>query len=149
LDPYYSSTELPNIPRLLSNPECLSANSSFYLASRGLVERHPQVLRALFDELTRADRLAQSARQEAVTLVAGFSGLDAAVVSRFIARRPSSPVGLLGAQTVVDQLRVADAFFRLGLIPRQVQVAVFVWRPSAAEYARLAEPASARPSPAL
>src|SRR2546429_5050639 len=53
-----------------------------YLAARGLVERHPQVLRALFDELTRADRLAQSARQEAVALVAGFSGLDAAVGDR-------------------------------------------------------------------
>lgn len=148
-DPFYAATELAIRPRVLANGEGLSGNASFYLAARALVERHPQVLRALFDELTRADRLAQSARQEAVALVAGFSGLDAAVVSRFIARRPSSPVGLLAAQTVVDQQRVADAFFRLGLIPRQVQVADIVWRPSAAEYARLAEPAAARPSSAL
>ena len=90
-DPFYAATELAIRPRVLANGEGLSGNASFYLAARGLVEHHPQVLRALFDELTRADRLAQSARQEAVALVAGFSGLDAAVVSRFIARRPSSP----------------------------------------------------------
>src|SRR2546429_5767542 len=81
-DPFYAATELAIRPRVLANGEGLSGNASFYLAARGLVERHPQVLRALFDELTRADRLAQSARQEAVALVAGFSGLDAAVGDR-------------------------------------------------------------------
>src|SRR5256884_5762786 len=92
-DPFYAATELAIRPRVLANGEGLSGNASFYLAARGLVERHPQVLRALFDELTRADRLAQSARQEAVALVAGFNGLDAAAARPFIPRPPSCPTG--------------------------------------------------------
>ncbi len=137
-DPFYAATELAIQPRVLATGRELSSNNSFYLAARPFVDRHPQVLAVLFDELTRADQLAQDARKEAIKLIASFSGLDAGVVSLFIQRRPRSPVGLLGPRTVADQQRVADAFFKLGLIPRPVTVADIVWAPKAAEFARLA-----------
>ncbi len=137
-DPFYAATELAIQPRVLATGRELSSNNSFYLAARPFVDKHPQVLAVLFDELTRADQLAQDARKEAIKLIASFSGLDAGVVSLFIQRRPRSPVGLLGPRTVADQQRVADAFFKLGLIPRPVTVADIVWAPKAAEFARLA-----------
>ena len=71
----------------------------------------------------------QERRGEAIKLIAGFSGLDAGVVSLFLQRRPRSPVGPLNAQTVADQQRVADAFHKLGLIPKPVRVSDSVWRP--------------------
>lgn len=117
------------------NRPLASSNNSFYLAARPFVQAHPQVLRVLFEELSRADRLAQEARKDAIKLIADFSGLDAGVVSLFIQRRPSSPVGLLSNATVADQQRVADAFFKLGLIPKPVNVADIVWRPAAAQLA--------------
>jgi sulfonate transport system substrate-binding protein len=52
------------------------------------------------------------------------------VVSLFLQRRPPSPVGLLRAETVADQQRVADAFAKLALIPKPVKVADIVWRPT-------------------
>ena len=137
-DPFYAATELAIQPRVLATGRELSSNNSFYLAARPFVDRHPQALAVLFEELTRADQLAQDARKDAIRLIASFSGLDAGVVSLFIQRRPRSPVGLLGPGTVADQQRVADAFFRLGLIPRPVAVADIVWTPKAAEFARLA-----------
>jgi sulfonate transport system substrate-binding protein len=130
-DPFYAAAELAIKPRVLATGRDLSSNNSFYLGSRPFVTRHPQAVAVLFEELTRADRFAQENRPEAIKLVADFSGLDAGVVSRFIDRRPRSPVGLLTAQTVSDQQRVADAFFKLGLIPKPVRVADIVWRPEA------------------
>ena len=131
-DPFYAATELAIQPRVLATGRDLaSSNNSFYLAARPFVQAHPQVLRVLFDELSRADRLAQEARKDAIKLIADFSGLDAGVVSLFIQRRPSSPVDVLGPTTVADQQRVADAFFKLGLIPKPVNVADIVWRPAA------------------
>jgi len=131
-DPFYAATELAIQPRVLATGRDLaSSNNSFYLAARPFVQAHPQVLRVLFDELSRADRLAQEARKDAIKLIADFSGLDAGVVSLFIQRRPSSPVDVLGPATVADQQRVADAFFKLGLIPKPVNVADIVWRPAA------------------
>jgi sulfonate transport system substrate-binding protein len=132
-DPYYAATELALKPRVLATGRDLSSNNSFYLASKPFVNDHPQALAAIFQELTRADQLVQDNRKEAIKLVADFSGLDAGVVSLFIQRRPKSPVGPLSPQTVADQQRVADAFFKLGLIPKPVQVAQIVWRPDSAK----------------
>ncbi|MBP6404790.1 MAG: sulfonate ABC transporter substrate-binding protein [Ramlibacter sp.] len=128
-DPFYAATELAIKPRVLTTGRALSSNNSFYLASRPFATQHPQALNALFEELTRADQLVQERRGEAIKLIAGFSGLDAGVVSLFLQRRPRSPVGPLNAQTVADQQRVADAFHKLGLIPKPVRVSDIVWRP--------------------
>ena len=109
----------------------LSGNNSFYLASRPFATQHAGALTHLFAALSEADQLAQNRRSEAIKLVAEFSGLDAGVVSLFLQRRPPSPVKPLAADVVQDQQRVADAFQRLNLIPRRVQVADIVWRPQA------------------
>jgi sulfonate transport system substrate-binding protein len=135
-DPFYAAIELAIKPRVLATGRELSSNNSFYLASRPFASQHAQTLSALFEELSRADALVQSNRTEAIKLVSEFSGLDAGVVSLFIQRRPVSPVGPLNAAAIADQQRVADAFLRLGLIPRPVKVADIVWRPEATQVAR-------------
>jgi sulfonate transport system substrate-binding protein len=135
-DPFYAATELAIKPRALATGRALQAsNNSFYLASRPFVTEHPATLQALLQELTRADRFVQTQRPQAIKLIAEFSGLDAGVVSLFLQRRPPSPVGPLSAATVVDQQRVADAFARLGLIPKPVKVADIVWQPAHATLA--------------
>lgn len=135
-DPFYAATELAIQPRVITTGRGLSGNNSFYLASLPLAKRHPEVIGVLFDELTRADRFAQEQRPAAIKLISDFSGLDAGVVSLFLQRRPRSPVGLLTADTVTDQQRVADAFARLALIPKPVKVAEIVWRPALAQLAQ-------------
>ena len=137
-DPFYAATELAIKPRALATGRDLSSNNSFYLASRAFVTQHEPALLVLLQELTRADGIAQGNRKEAIKLVSDFSGLDAGVVSLFLQRRPASPVGPLSAATVADQQRVADAFFKLGLIPKPVKVADIVWRANASQLASLA-----------
>lgn len=130
-DPYYAATEIAIKPRVLVTGRELSANNSFYLASRRFAEQHPDAVKALFEELSAADRFAQTQRAATVKLVSDFSGLDKAVVERFISRRPVSPVAPLQPETVIDQQRVADTFFKLGLLPKPVVVADIVWQPEA------------------
>lgn len=128
-DPFYAATELAIAPRALVTGRNLSSNNSFYLASRPFATQHADTVAVLFEELTRADRLVQTNRKEAIQLIADFSGLDAGVVSLFLQRRPPSPVGPLDAKTTADQQRVADSFHALGLIPKPVTVAEIVWQP--------------------
>ena len=136
-DPFYAAVELAIRPRVLTTGRDLSSNNSFYLASRPFVTQHEAALLVLLQELTRADSIAQNNRSEAIRLVSNFSGLDAGVVSLFIQRRPASPVGPLSAATISDQQRVADAFFKLGLIPRAVRVSAIVWRGSGSSVVQL------------
>jgi sulfonate transport system substrate-binding protein len=128
-DPFYAAVELALKPRVLTTGRGLSSNNSFYLASRPFATQHPQAVAVLFEELTRADRLAQQDRPAVIKLISDFGLLDAGVVNLFVQRRPASPVGLITAQTVADQQRVADAFHKLGLIPKPIRVADIVWRP--------------------
>lgn len=140
-DPYYAATEVSIKPRVLASGRDLSANNSFYLASRKFAEQHPEALKVLFDELTRADQFAQTRRAEAVKLISDFSGLDRTVVERFIARRPPSPVTSLPVEAIADQQRVADAFVKLGLIPKPITVADIVWhQPTSARVAVATRP---------
>jgi sulfonate transport system substrate-binding protein len=132
-DPFYAATELALKPRVLATGRDLSANNSFYLASRPFATRYPQALAALFDELTRADRFVQENRPAAVKLIADFSGVDAGVVSLFLKRRPPSPVAVLGSRAIADQQQVADSFHKLGLIPKPIRVADIVWRPESSK----------------
>ncbi|MDB5967037.1 MAG: aliphatic sulfonate transporter substrate-binding protein [Polaromonas sp.] len=136
-DPFYAATELAIRPRTLATGRDLSSNNSFYLASRAFVTQHETALWGVLEELTRADVLAQTNRKEAITLVSSFSGLDAGVVSLFLQRRPPSPVTPLSPATIADQQRVADAFFKLGLVPRAIRVADIVWRPDVSRLAQL------------
>jgi sulfonate transport system substrate-binding protein len=128
-DPYYAATELDIKPRVLTTGQGLSGNNSFYLASREFTEKHPGAVIALLDELTRADAYVQGSRKESAQLISDFSGLNLATVHLFLSRRPRSPTGPLNSAIVADQQRVADAFLRLGLIPRAVKVADIVWTP--------------------
>ena len=134
-DPFYAAIELDIKPRALVTGRSLSSNNSFYLASRPFALQQGPALAVLLEELTRADAFAQARRKDAIQLIADFSGLDAGIVSRFIQRRPPSPVGPLSPATVADQQRVADAFFKLGLIPKPVRVADIVWQADAARLA--------------
>jgi len=136
-DPFYAAIELDIKPRVLASGRELSNNNSFYLASRPFASQQGQALAVLLEELTRADTFAQARRKDAIKLIADFSGLDAGIVSLFIQRRPPSPVGPLSPATVADQQRVADAFFKLGLIPKPVRVAEIVWQSDAARLASL------------
>jgi sulfonate transport system substrate-binding protein len=143
-DPYYAATEIDIQPRVLATGQELSANASFYLASRPFVQNHPHALAAVLDELTRADAHVQNHRKEAAQLISDFSGLSLATVHRFISRRPRSPVGPLSPATVADQQRVADAFFAQGLIPKAVVVSHIVWQPP---HGVLAQSTPARTAP--
>jgi sulfonate transport system substrate-binding protein len=129
-DPFYAATELAVKPRILATN--LSDNNSFYLASRPFVEQHPRTILAVLDELTKADAYVQSNRKEAAQLVADFSGLELATVHLFISRRPKSPTTPLQPATIAEQQRVADAFFKLQLIPKPIKVADIVWQPGRA-----------------
>lgn len=132
-DPFYAAAELSARPRVLATGRELSSNNSFYLASRAFATQHGAALSVLFEELSRADRFVQENRSEAIKLIANFAGLDAGVVNRFIGRRPKSPVGPITPEAVIEQQRVADSFFKLGLIPKPIRVADIVWRPESSK----------------
>lgn len=128
-DPYYAAAEIAGQTRVLTTGRGLTGNNSFYLASRAFASDHGPTLQVLFAALTDADQYAQQNRKAAAELFADFSGLNLSTVHRVLSRRPPSPVGPITPTLVAEQQKVADAFLRLGLIPRPISVAAIVWQP--------------------
>jgi sulfonate transport system substrate-binding protein len=126
-DPYYAAAEIDGRARVLHTGVGLTSNNSFYLASRALT-RDARTLAALFAALSEADAWAKANRTETAHFLSAASGLPLATTIRFLERRTSGPITRLREADIADQQRVADAFARIGLIPRPVRVADAVSR---------------------
>lgn len=134
-DPFYAATEQSIRARALSSGEGLTGNNSFYLASRGLVEHHPQAHQGLVRRAYACRPPGAGLAQGGRVLLAAFSGLDANVVSRFIGHRPRLADHAAQSRHGGRAAARGRRLFRLGVIPRQVKVADIVWQPTAVEYA--------------
>ena len=126
-DPYYAAAEIDGKARVLSTGVGLTSNNSYYLASRALT-RDARALKALFDSLSEADAWVKANRTETAHFLSVASGLPLSTTIRFIERRTSGPITRLKDADIADQQRVADAFSKLGLIPKPIRVADAVWK---------------------
>jgi sulfonate transport system substrate-binding protein len=126
-DPYYAAAEIDGRARVLSTGVGLTSNNSYYLASRALT-RDTRTLKALFESLSEADAWVKANRTETAHFLSVASGLPLSTTIRFIERRTSGPITRLKESDIVDQQRVADAFSRLGLIPKPIKVSDVVWK---------------------
>ena len=121
-DPYYAAAEIDGRARVLSTGVGLTSNNSYYLASRALTH-DARTLKALFDSLSESDAWVKANRTETAHFLAVASGLPLSTTIRFIERRTAGPITRLKDSDIADQQRVADAFSKLGLIPKPIRVA--------------------------
>ncbi len=130
-DPYYAAAKIDGHARVLATGRGLSSNNSFYLGSRELTRR-PALLKGLFAALSQADTSSKADLPGTARFLSEATGVPLAGTLRFLDRRASGPVTVLKASDIADQQRVADAFSRIGLIPKPLHVADAVWQPGAA-----------------
>ena len=130
-DPYYAAAEIDGRARVLATGQGLSSNNSFYLGSKALTQQ-PAVLKALFAALSEADAWAKANLPQTARFLSEATGVPLAGTIRFLARRTAGPVTVLKPADIADQQRVADAFSRIGLIPKPLRVADAVWQPGPA-----------------
>jgi len=120
-DPFLAGAELNGKPRVLRNGEGLSNNRTFYLAATDFAEQQGQVLRAVFAELRKTNDWADRHPQQVAEQLAPQLGVPVPVLALATGRRRYTAVPV-DAAIVAEQQRIADTFFKLKLIPRQVQV---------------------------
>jgi sulfonate transport system substrate-binding protein len=121
-DPFLAGAELvASKPRVLRNGEGLSNNRTFYLAATDFAQTQRQVLRAVFNELRKTNDWADKNPQAVAEQLAPQLGVPVSVLALATGRRRYTAVPV-DADIVAEQQRIADTFFRLKLIPRNVQV---------------------------
>jgi sulfonate transport system substrate-binding protein len=127
-DPYFAIGETKQNGRILVNASDITKTNSFYIANRDFAKTHGRLLQQIIDVTSTTATWAEAHRDEVAKALSAVTNipLDIQTVA---ANRSSFAVGPITDDIVATQQRVADRFFKLGLIPKPVLVRDAVWKP--------------------
>ena len=120
-DPFTSAAELQAGARVLADATGVAPNYAYYLAERGYAEKHPQVIRTLFDDTVERGAWIKANLKEAARLIAPLQGLPVEVVESAL-NRYEFRVTPLTPEVVAAQQQIADTFHELKLIPKPIRI---------------------------
>jgi sulfonate transport system substrate-binding protein len=128
----YSSLALSQSPsHVLANGEGLGLSGPVYSARREYARDNGAFIHDLLDELTAAEALTRSQREDSLNVLTEFMGLPAEVVARYMDNRPPSPILPIDDKIIEAQQATADLFFQNRLLPKAIEVKKAVWNSQA------------------
>ncbi|TCU25786.1 sulfonate transport system substrate-binding protein [Rhizobium azibense] len=132
-DPYLAIAEADPETRILTTAEGIVASYSYFLANQDFTDANGQVVVDVIDELARVGTSAQGKLDDTVRELSEITGVPAEV-TRVALSRPGADLGAV--TTITDdaaayQQALADEFYELGIVPKQLTIGDIVWRPKA------------------
>jgi len=121
-DPYVAAVDKTPDVRILADGDGLASYQRYYLASSSFAAAHPEVISTVFAQLSSAGAWVRSHPEDAAKLLAPIWGLDAATIERANGRR-SYAVHAVDTRNFGEQQKIADTFYRAGLLPAPVETA--------------------------
>lgn len=128
-DPTLAEVEQTLSVRVLRDGQGLTKNPAYYLAARDFAETSPEVIDLFRQELESVQRWALENVEVAADTLAPQVGIAREAIG--ISLKRSLGQSLRPNEFIASQQRIADAFYRLKLIPRAVSVAEAAWPESA------------------
>jgi sulfonate transport system substrate-binding protein len=120
-DPFLAVAQRATGARILRDGEGLVANREFYLAAKPFSEKYPDRLNAILEELQKVDDWAASQPTEVAKLLSPELGIDVPTLEEVAKRRPYG-VKPITNDVVTYQQKLADTFYQLKLLPKQLKV---------------------------
>ncbi|WP_209021372.1 hypothetical protein [Paracoccus ravus] len=120
--------------RVLSTTEIIEPDYNFYSANGDYARENPALVTHLIEIIQSVGRQGQADLPGSIRTFARETGLSEAVMQRALTRK-GADLGLVGfveRKHVAYEQGVADEFQRLGIIPRQLDIASVVWTPQSA-----------------
>jgi sulfonate transport system substrate-binding protein len=126
-DPYFAIGETKQNGRILVNAQEITKTNSFYIANRDFAKNHASVLQQIIDVTTSTAAWAETHRDEVAKSLSAVTGIPLDIQT-IAANRSQFRVGPITDDIIATQQGVADRFFKLGLIPKQIAIRDIVWR---------------------
>lgn len=121
-DPFLAVAQTASGARIVADGSGVVANRAFYFTSRDYVQKNDDVLRIALAEISAADKWVEANRAKAADEFSQLWGVPRPIVEVALGRLKYG-VEAISRETLTDQQRIADAFFDLKLIPKQIDVA--------------------------
>lgn len=128
-DPFLAAAETQISAHVLADGEGIVSNHQFYLAATAYVDRRPDIVKIVLEELGKIDEWGKKNPKEVAAFLAPVIGLDVPTVE-LAALRYSYGVSPISPGVIAEQQRIADTFAELKLIPKKLDVKEAAWTPS-------------------
>jgi len=129
-EPFLTSVQRQLPTRTLADGAGLASYKRYYLTGTPYAKAHPEVLKVVYEQLEKAGRWVKTHPQDAASVLGPLWGnLDVATVEAANAHR-SYQVQPVTIDQLGEQQKIADAFFKAGLLPKAVDAQdVQTWKP--------------------
>ena len=128
-DPYFAIGEKKQNARILINAHEVAKTNSFFIANRAFAREATASCCATSSQtLATVADWAESNRDKVAKSLAEVTGVDLEIQT-LAANRASFAIGPVTADIIATQQAVADRFYKLGLIPKQIVIREAVWQP--------------------
>jgi len=128
-DPFLAAAEAATGARTLANAVGLAPNRQFYFATQKFTDASPAAVDAILAGIADIDQWAAGKDIAVAGELSAGIGIPAPVLEIAL-KRLTYGVRPLDAEVVADQQRIADTFYGLGLVPKQIVVSSVVRKPA-------------------
>lgn len=119
-DPFQAAAEIAGA-RVLQDGEGLVENQFFYVARRAFAEEHAELVRTVLKEFATLSEWAGAHPEEASTLLAKSSGVSYEALLK-AEKRHAYGLKPITPEVLAQQQKIADAFFKLQITPKQIKL---------------------------
>src|SRR6202165_1609486 len=127
-DPFQAAAEAATEAKTLTDGTGIVSNYQFYFSSKKFLEGGSGIVDLVLAELSEVDDWAKGDIHAVANQLAPAIGLPVGVVEIAL-RRQSYGIKPITDSVIADQQQVADTFFALGLLPKQIKISDAARRP--------------------
>ncbi|MDR3505147.1 MAG: aliphatic sulfonate ABC transporter substrate-binding protein [Acidocella sp.] len=124
-DPFLAGAQAAGA-QLLTDGTGLMPNRAYYTARRDFAAAHPEALNSLIDVLNQLEGWESQHIDATAAAISPGIGLPPEVLKTWFARQKYG-VRKLTPEIFAGQQQIADTFYKLGLIPAQIDVSADAW----------------------
>jgi NitT/TauT family transport system substrate-binding protein/sulfonate transport system substrate-binding protein len=129
-DPYYAIYETKPGVRVLAKSTGITPQFSYFMARQDFVETNPVIVAATVEEWGRVGAWAAEHRPEVAKLVSAATGVPEPALLTALKRNPLKVLPM-SDENARSQQGEADRFYKLGIIPIEIDVRKEIWRVNA------------------
>ena len=127
-DPFQAAAEAATGARTLADGTGIVSNYQFYFSSKKFLESDRRIVDLVLAQLGEVDDWAKGDIHAVADQLAPTIGLPVGVVEIAL-RRQAYGIKPITDSVIADQQQVADTFFALGLLPKQIKISDVARRP--------------------
>ena len=128
-DPFFALAEHVQKARAIATTKDIVNGISVYVANPGLATKYPKMLAAVIDEVENVTTWAAQHRDKFAEATSAAIGMDLDAV-RIAVGRSDLVAGPVTREIVAQLQETAEAFLKVGFIPKPIMVRDAVWPPA-------------------